>query len=419
MLSYVALSLLCITVTAGLSALTDDGIQNVTSLLGEEAGGKPNTDVFRQLLNQETLIRMALVKNVHALMKDMVEIKQTMVVNDGRLRNAEKEILVLKQEVQTLKTENQHIKEQATKFQQGFTDFDKKFEETGEKFTQVANSRVEYERELDSKRREYENNTSGILDDIKTEVRYLSVTLLDLNKHTLELDKSIPNFIDDKITLFSGKLNISLENLSEDIAASSFHNEQLSKNMSTLKKSHNSLMRMISDDLNKTIHGLKEDVEQSQNNQQQLSSAVATLEIFKLNMSLNSCGKTDHVGFTVGMTSRHTTWAGSTLVFPHVVFNNGNGYNPSTGIFTSPTDGTYVFFVNVNVYGANYIYLDIVLNGSSKVRTMSHNTAQYMTGTNMAVLQLVKGDSVWVKLHDGKSYYSHSVPITTFSGFLL
>ncbi|XP_061182705.1 uncharacterized protein LOC133191048 [Saccostrea echinata] len=419
MLHYIVPCVLCISVTNGLSALTDDEIQNVTSLLGQESGGKPNTDLFRQLLNQETLIRMALVKNVHTLMKDMVEMKQSMATNDRRLQEAEKEILVLKQEVQTIESENQQIKEQATKFQQGFTDFDKKLEKIEEKFTQVANSCVEYERILDTKRRDYEKNTSGILDDIKTEVRYLSLTLLDLNKHTLELDKSIPNLIDNKMTLYSGKLNASLEMLSEDIAASSINSEQLSTNVSTLEKYHTTIMRMMSDELNKTIYGLKAEVEHSQNEQQKLSSAVASLEIFKLNMSLNSCGKTSHVGFTAGMTSSDSTWSGSTLVFPHVVYNNGNGYNPSTGVFTSPTAGTYVFYVNVNGYSNNYIYLDIVLNGSSKVRTMSHNTASFMTGTNMAVLQLVKGDSVWIKRANGKSYYSESVPITTFSAFLL
>ncbi|XP_061182709.1 caprin-2-like [Saccostrea echinata] len=362
---------------------------------------------------------MALVKNVHALMKDMVEMKQTMVVNDGRLREAEKEIKELKQEVQTLKSENHKIKQQSTKFLQRFTDLDKLFKEIDKNFTNFTNSRVEYEREMDSKRREYEKNTSGILDDIKTEVRYLSVTLLDLNKHTLELDKSIPNLIENKITLLSGRLNVSLENLSDDIAASFTYSVQLSTNLSALGKYQESIKRMISENLNKTIHGLKADVQQSQNDQQKLSSAVASLEVFKLNMSLNSCGNTVHVGFTVGMTSRHSTWAGSTLVFPHVVFNNGNGYNPSTGIFTSPTAGTYVFFVNINTDGANYIYLDIVLNGSSKVRTMSYNSATYMTGTNMAVLQLFKGDTVWIKRNVGKSYYSEGVPITTFSGFLL
>ena len=124
-------------------------------------------------------------------------------------------------------------------------------------------------------------------------------------------------------------------------------------------------------------------------------------------------------GFTVGVTSSSSTWTGDILVFPHVITNNGNGYDPSTGKFTASKKGTYVFSVNVNAYGSNTVYLDIVYNGVSKVRTMSHGSAYHQTGTNMAVLALEKGDSVWVRGSGGKGYYTDSVPITTFSGFLL
>ena len=124
-------------------------------------------------------------------------------------------------------------------------------------------------------------------------------------------------------------------------------------------------------------------------------------------------------GFTVGVTSSGSTWAGDILVFPHVITNDGNGYDPSTGKFTASKKGTYVFSVNVNSYNTNYVYFDIVRNGISKVRTLSHNSASYQTGTNIAVLVLEKGDSVWVKRQSGKGYHTQSVPITTFSGFLL
>lgn len=97
------------------------------------------------------------------------------------------------------------------------------------------------------------------------------------------------------------------------------------------------------------------------------------------------------VVFTVGVTALSSTWQGHILVFPHVVTNKGNVYNRSTGKFTAPIDGTYVFFVAVNAYGNKIVYLDIVHNGSSKVRTLSHSSASHMTGTNMAVLQLDKG----------------------------
>ena len=96
-------------------------------------------------------------------------------------------------------------------------------------------------------------------------------------------------------------------------------------------------------------------------------------------------------GFTVGVTSTSSSWTGDILVFPHVITNNGNGYDPSTGKFTASKKGTYVFSVNVISYGSNTVYLDIVHSGVSKSRTMSHGSASYQTGTNMAVLTWKRG----------------------------
>lgn len=126
------------------------------------------------------------------------------------------------------------------------------------------------------------------------------------------------------------------------------------------------------------------------------------------------------ISFTVGVTSSSSDWSGDILVFPHIVTNNGNGYNLSTGKFTAPKDGAYVFFVAVNSYGSKIVYLNIVHNGLNIVQSMAYgSSASHQTGTNMAVVHVDKGDSVWVSRSSGTGYYTTAVPITTFSGFLL
>ena len=125
------------------------------------------------------------------------------------------------------------------------------------------------------------------------------------------------------------------------------------------------------------------------------------------------------VAFTAGVTSSSTTWNSGTLIFTSVILNVGNGYNPSTGVFTSPVAGTYVFYVTAVEYDKQYLKVDIVLNSVSKVRTRADNDAAFQTGTNMVVLNLQKGDSVWVRYASGKGYYTYSVPFTTFTGFLV
>ena len=128
------------------------------------------------------------------------------------------------------------------------------------------------------------------------------------------------------------------------------------------------------------------------------------------------------IGFTASVTSHSTSWNSGTLVFSKVITNVGNGYNPSDGVFTAPRAGVYVFFVNVQGYSTQSIFVDIVLNGATKVRTMvnggSYNV--YNAGPNLAVLSLQTGDRVWVKNYFGRGYCTYSEsPITTFSGFLI
>ncbi|XP_062619867.1 heavy metal-binding protein HIP-like [Saccostrea cucullata] len=130
----------------------------------------------------------------------------------------------------------------------------------------------------------------------------------------------------------------------------------------------------------------------------------------------------NHVGFTAGATTSNV-WSGSTLVFNRLIYSNGGGYSTYSGVFTSPVTGTFVFYVAVISDSNVDLYLDIVLNGVSKVRTMSYSTSgshSYQTGTNLAILHLSVGDRVWVRRHNGGAYATHSdAPLVTFSGFRL
>ncbi|XP_078320033.1 uncharacterized protein LOC111106082 [Crassostrea virginica] len=343
MMSRLVLVFLFVVQTNSLSVLTDDKSQ-ATKTDGE-------TVLVRQLLNQETLIRMALDRKVNELVKGMTEMKKEMATNSKQLQDAQ------------------------TK---------------------------------------YETNNQ-LLQDAKKEIAALK------NEN------------------------------------SAFKAEwQVQSNITTL----------LSDNLKTTINSLK----QSQNSQRELSSAVSSLQAFQKNVSLSE-GKTylscvcnsltnfqnlfwNHwvrlliltflyslkcayvnnqtrtrivsisvkdtpVGFTAGMTSTSTSWRGDILVFPYVITNKGQGYSSSSGKFTAPRDGTYVFALTAVSYYSNHLRLDIVHDGDSKVRTLSHGSASFQTGTNLVVLELDRGDAVWVKRYGGQGYYTDSVPLTTFSGFLL
>ena len=57
------------------------------------------------------------------------------------------------------------------------------------------------------------------------------------------------------------------------------------------------------------------------------------------------------VVFSVGLTEVSNVPAGEMVVFRSVVHNDGDYYDVSTGIFTCPTNGVYLFNVNARPNG--------------------------------------------------------------------
>ena len=151
--------------SATVSILTDEISQNKTNPNINEISAK-NVDVFRQLMNQETIIRINLVKNVHALMKDMLTLQEKMVETEGEISRVKtttyQEISELKKQVEFLKAENAALKIKTA---------------ADEKEIMILKENLE--------------NVSNTLTDVKVEVRYLSITIFGMNDDSKEINKRL------------------------------------------------------------------------------------------------------------------------------------------------------------------------------------------------------------------------------------
>lgn len=90
---------------------------------------------------------------------------------------------------------------------------------------------------------------------------------------------------------------------------------------------------------------------------------------------------------------------GGKLIFKQLVNNPGNRYDNSTGVFTAPTAGLYLFaFFIVNEDGSS---VNIVLkwNGHNIVQGCAEPVydSHQETGGNVSVLLLNVGDQVWIE----------------------
>ncbi|XP_062612803.1 uncharacterized protein LOC134274547 [Saccostrea cucullata] len=341
-----------------------------------------NVDIVRQLLNQETIIRMTLVKNVHTLMKDMLSLQEKLAEAEVEISSLKKstdsELTDLKNEVMLLKLENGLLRN----------------------ITNV------HEEELENLNIKLEN-VSNTLADIKIEVRFSSLTLLNLNTRTFEMEKEI-----EEVARSVGNVKVELTDIDQKKSAA----------ISILKKKR-SFYLIIENALNvnSSMDNFQSALRLSEMEQLKLSAAVSSLELLRANLTNHDHDQATKVAFTAGVTSSNKSWRSGVLVFDKVIFSIGSGYNPSTGVFTAPIEGNYVFYVSAMEFSNHYLGVFIDKNGKHQVKLIGDSSAQFQTGTNMVILSLNRGDAVWVNHNSkgGVGYYSESIPVTTFSGFLI
>ncbi|XP_061177352.1 uncharacterized protein LOC133186087 [Saccostrea echinata] len=372
------------------------------------------------MINQETVIRLALVKNVHVLMNDVDSIKRNIASSDTTVSNLQQMIETLKTQVYTLQQENKKLADDNKELRKQTQEFQEHFTKVDENITVIYEHQQVTEIKNEEKRQALFNQTTHVLEDIKIEVRYLSVTLLDFKEKTEKDDK----IEEENIQKIKSHLNSTLDYVNAIFWRTEGLLGNFSASIKDIEYSQSEISRTQMENFTNTVFMFEERTKKTEYEQLKLSSAVSSLEVFRINVSKSNCDKISKIAFSAGITSNNNGWTGDTLIFPDVIYNEGRGYNSNTGVFTANTGGTYVFYISIQSAYQKYNYFDIVLNGSSKVRALAWYNSGFavkihQTGTNLVILPLRSGDRVWVKRAAGTGYYSDSARITTFSGFRL
>ena len=108
-----------------------------------------------------------------------------------------------------------------------------------------------------------------------------------------------------------------------------------------------------------------------------------------------------------------------TLVFDKILTNIGGFYHATTGIFTAPQDGIYVFHVSLMTLPGKDMYLYINKDGQNidDVYSDGRNDISTESVSETWILSLEEGSEVWIAaFRPGDVHgWCHS----QFSGFLL
>ena len=160
-----------------------------------------DTTVLRQLLNQETLIRMSVVKNVHNLMKDVVTLKDSMTslqseVISIKQKSKDEQDYVMK-ELEGIKRQIKLLNETQMIFEENL----KKQNSSGlNLLNMLESSQAEgraFQTDTLKSLEEAKKNNTDELSDIKMQVRVLSASLMRLNEHVQQQDDSFHERIEN------------------------------------------------------------------------------------------------------------------------------------------------------------------------------------------------------------------------------
>ncbi|KAH3750143.1 hypothetical protein DPMN_184661 [Dreissena polymorpha] len=132
-------------------------------------------------------------------------------------------------------------------------------------------------------------------------------------------------------------------------------------------------------------------------------------------------------GFSVRLFTKSNSYYNKETVikFDEVYYNAGGHYSPSTGIFTVPVSGVYVFMFNVQVGPYDSTdknrKADVVLyvNGDIKAEAIVTGVGSDFTAGNAAVLHVWAGQRVYVSTSNLQERYYIWPWRTSFSGALL
>ena len=130
------------------------------------------------------------------------------------------------------------------------------------------------------------------------------------------------------------------------------------------------------------------------------------------------------------MTSDTAPTNGQTVQFGTESLDIGNGYNPSTSIYSAPQAGTYTITWTIRIYGNYYYRTELVVNTSIINNMMTavygpgpnSGGVNYQTTSATTVTQLNAGDRVFIRVYirnGSPTIYSDTNGYSTFSGWML
>ncbi|XP_052764805.1 uncharacterized protein LOC128206425 [Mya arenaria] len=169
----------------------------------------------------------------------------------------------------------------------------------------------------------------------------------------------------------------------------------------------------ITEQAERRLVSLMEDVSTNSNNTLELISAAFD--------NITDQIATRSVYFHAHSPQTSTLSTGEVIVYERVKTNQGNGYNATTGTFTAPAQGLYLFIMQKCSPPNKYSYLQIMKEGSGLLTSAHYDEDNHSCSSSQAFVQLDFGETVWIQCSRGgpnAQLYEDSNHWNSFGGAL-
>ncbi|XP_060579385.1 uncharacterized protein LOC132736300 [Ruditapes philippinarum] len=125
------------------------------------------------------------------------------------------------------------------------------------------------------------------------------------------------------------------------------------------------------------------------------------------------------VAFSARLTKKQSYYGkDERIVFDEVKYSYGGGYSSSTGIFTAPKSGTYLFTYNIESTSSGMAHVSLMIDSRVTTQALVGKGPDY-NGGNSAIAYVWKGEKVWVETASFQDMYYIGPYRTTFNGILI
>ena len=130
-----------------------------------------------------------------------------------------------------------------------------------------------------------------------------------------------------------------------------------------------------------------------------------------------------HIAFTAVDVVDRSPSVGQPIIFSSTRLNEGNAYNTSTGVFTTPVNGTFSFSTQICLTYKKMLYIAIVVDGINYATVKKYDGDIDTCDTTTAVAKLHVNSKVWVKCTSTDSgdviFQADAFRLNSFSGYLI